>query len=84
MPNVCGEANAWEANILVSSIHCNAANTEASGTEIEVYDNNGGKACQLDDCIRLQSINSLGTIDRGNKERSGLAVLRCTDMPAVF
>ena len=83
LPNVCGEANAWEANILVS-IHCNAANTEASGTEIEVYDNNGGKACQLADCIRLQIINSLGTIDRGNKERSGLAVLRCTDMPAVL
>jgi N-acetylmuramoyl-L-alanine amidase len=83
LPNVCGEANAWLADIVVS-IHCNAANTEARGTEVEVYRIDGGNACKLADCIRTNIVKALGTIDRGNKERNGLAVLRCTDVPAVL
>ena len=33
---VCGDANDWEADVFVS-IHCNAANCVARGTEVECY-----------------------------------------------
>lgn len=82
--SVCGDANDWEADVFVS-IHCNAANTQARGTEVECYnadsDNNGAKLAQ---CIQSQIVDALGTVDRGIKSRPGLLVLRMTDMPAVL
>ncbi len=82
-PNVCGTANSCGADIFVS-IHCNSAtNTSAKGTETLIY-SFGGKAEKLAQCIQKQIINSLGTINRGVKERPNLSVLRNTDMPAVL
>ena len=74
-------ANDWGADIFVS-IHCNAANTAARGTEVECF--GGGTGEQLAQCIQSQIVDSLGTVDRGVNYRSGLLVLKYTDMPAVL
>mgnify|MGYP000002982806 CR=1 FL=1 len=82
-PNVCATANNSGADIFIS-IHCNsAANASAKGTETLVY-STGGKAELLAKCIQTQIVNSLGTVDRGIKERPDLCVLRETTMPAVL
>lgn len=80
-PTVTETANEWGADIFVS-IHCNAANTEARGTEVECY--GGGAGEQLAQCIQSQIVNSLGTVDRGVKYDPKLLVLKYTDMPAVL
>lgn len=79
---VCDDANNWDADVFVS-IHCNAANGNARGTEVECYSrmSNGGNLAQ---CIQDQIVGDLGTVDRGVKEMPGLIVLRHTDMPAVL
>lgn len=79
---VCVAANEWEADIFIS-IHCNAANTQAKGTECLVYDL-GGNSESLANCIQNQIINSLNTIDRGLKVRPKLTVLKRTHMPSVL
>ena len=79
---VCPEANDWPADIFVS-IHCNAAAGTAMGTETLVYCD-GGAAGTLARCIQSQIVDSLGTVDRGIKERADLIVLKRTDMPAVL
>ena len=82
-PNVCATANNSGADIFIS-IHCNSAtNISAKGTETLVY-STGGKAELLAKCIQTQIVNSLGTVDRGIKERPDLCVLRETTMPAVL
>ena len=83
-PTVTETANDWGADVFVS-IHCNAANTEARGTEVECYDADSGNAgAQLAQCIQSQIVDALGTTDRGIKSRPGLLVLKYTDMPAVL
>ena len=82
-PSICRTANESGADIFVS-IHCNAANTEAQGTEVEVYSYSSDEANRLAQCIQNQIVGALGTVDRGLKERPNLAVLRNTDMPAVL
>ena len=75
-------ANEWGADIFVS-IHCNAANGQARGTEVECYRrmSDGGNLAQ---CIQDQIVGALGTVDRGVKEMPGLIVLKHTSMPAVL
>lgn len=75
-------ANDWGADIFVS-IHCNACNGSACGTEVECYDSdsNGGTLAKA---IQNQLVTSLPVIDRGVKEMPGLIVLKHTDMPAVL
>ena len=80
--SVCDCANEWPADVFVS-IHCNAANGTAHGTETLIH-SEGGRAEQLAECIQRQIVESLDTMDRGLKERPGLIVLRATDMPAVL
>ena len=82
-PSICRTANESGADIFVS-IHCNAANGAAYGTEVEVYSYNSTEATELGQCIQDQIVSALGTTDRGLKERPNLAVLRGTDMPAVL
>ena len=79
---ITGTANESDADIFVS-IHCNAANSMAYGTEVLVYP---GSTCgrQLGNCIQRQIVDSLDTTDRGLKDRPGLWVLKSTDMPAVL
>ncbi|WP_044502796.1 N-acetylmuramoyl-L-alanine amidase family protein [Megasphaera massiliensis] len=79
---VCPDANEWGADVFLS-IHCNAFNGEARGTEVECYSrmSDGGALAQ---CIQDQLINSIDTVDRGVRERPDLRVLRHTAMPAVL
>ena len=79
---VCEDANSWGADIFVS-IHCNACNGSACGTEVECYnsDSNGGTLAKA---IQNQLVTSLPVIDRGVKEMPGLIVLKHTEMPAVL
>lgn len=79
---VCADANNWPADVFVS-IHCNAANTQARGTEVECYSrlSDGGALAY---CIQKQIVDSLGTTDRGVKEMPKLIVLKHTYMPAVL
>lgn len=79
---VCVAANEWDSDIFIS-IHCNAANTIAKGTETLVY-NLGGSSEILANCIQDQIVDSLNTIDRGIKVRPELTVLRRTNMTAVL
>lgn len=90
--NLCGEypahksivatANDWNADIFVS-LHCNAFNQHAQGTECLIFAK-GSYAEDLADAIQRQIVNALDTVDRGVKERPDLAVLKHTAMPAVL
>ena len=75
-------ANDWGADYFVS-IHCNAFNGIACGTETLTYPTDV-KGYTLAGCIQNQIVDSLSTIDRGLKARTDLAVLNGTDMPAVL
>ena len=75
-------ANESDSDLFIS-IHCNAFNGNAKGTEVCVY-NLYGEGAKLGQCIQDQIVNSLNTVDRGLKERSGLYVLKHTNMPAVL
>lgn len=78
------EANNWEADVFVS-IHCNAFNGKASGTECEIYSKTVSRdAYSLAGFVQAQLIDTLKTTDRGIKERPDLIVLKHTDMPAVL
>lgn len=81
-PCVVDEANASGADLFIS-IHCNAFDESAHGTEVEVFDF-GGEAERLAHCIQNQIVDALGTVDRGVKERPDLIVLKHTEMPAVL
>ena len=87
-PNITAAANDWGADLFIS-IHCNAANGVARGTESIVY-NLTGNAVKLATCINNQIVTTMQNIDeefpdRGVKEDvRGLAVLRATSMPAVL
>lgn len=79
---VCDQANAWPADVFVS-IHCNAFNGLARGTEVECYalESKGGRLARA---IQSQIVNSVHTIDRGVKAMPELIVLKHTQMPAVL
>ena len=82
LASVCEDANAEDADYFIS-IHCNAFNTVAKGTEVEVYSySSSGKP--LADSVQNAIVSALGTVDRGVKERPGLYVLKHTDMPAIL
>ena len=77
---VCEQSNEWGADIFVS-LHCNAFNTVARGTETLYKSFNGQRLAQ---CIQDQIINSINTVDRGVKKRDDLWVLNGTDATAVL
>lgn len=77
---VCETSNEWGADIFIS-LHCNAFNTVARGTETLYKSYNGQQLAQL---IQDQIINSINTVDRGIKKRDDLWVLNGTDAVAVL
>lgn len=81
-PNIVATANELDADIFIS-LHCNAFNQQAQGTECLVFAK-GSYAEDLADAIQRQIINALDMVDRGVKERPDLAVLKHTAMPAVL
>ena len=80
-PTVTETANEWGADVFVS-IHCNAFNESAHGTEVECY--GAGEGARLAGNIQKQIVSSLGTLDRGVKSMPYLLVLKYTDMPACL
>ena len=82
---ICQAANAWDADLFVS-IHCNAANGIARGTETFYarYSQRGHRAAQL---VNDQIVKSVKTDypywNRGAKE-AGYYVLMYTDAPAIL
>lgn len=77
---VCETSNEWGADIFVS-LHCNAFNTQARGTETLYKSFNGQR---LANDIQSQIIRSIDTVDRGAKKRDDLWVLNGTDATAVL
>lgn len=81
-PSICDTANESGADLFIS-IHCNAANGMAKGTETLVYSLHS-TAHEFADYVQNEITETFDTIDRGIKVRPDLAVLRGTDMPAVL
>ena len=79
---ICETANNANVDFFVS-IHCNAFNGVAKGTECLYYPGSS-KSKQLAQFVQNQIISTFGTVDRGIKERPGLYVLKYTDMPATL
>lgn len=77
---VCAESDAWGADLFVS-IHCNAFNSQAKGTETLYKSFNGQRLANM---IQSQIIRSVETVDRGVKKRDNLYVLNATDAVAVL
>ena len=77
---VCETSNEWGADIFVS-LHCNAFNTQARGTETLYKSFNGQR---LANDIQSQIIRSVNTVDRGVKKRDDLWVLNGTNAVAVL
>lgn len=78
---ICDDANASDADVFVS-IHFNAFNKRATGTETLV--SGTPASILLGHCIQSNVKAVLRLPDRGLKERPGLFVLRNTAMPAVL
>ena len=83
---VVSASNRADADVFIS-IHCNACNGSANGTEVWHY-YGSGEGEKLADCIQNQIVDALGTVDRGVKGAkpgvNGLYVLSNTDAVAVL
>jgi len=77
---ICDEANNWHADLFVS-IHCNAFDGQAHGTETFYVSERGRK---LANAIQNQIVSSVGTFNRGVKFDDEFFVLTNTNMPAVL
>lgn len=83
---VASASNCADADVFIS-IHCNACNGVAQGTEVwHYYSSDEGE--KLAQCIQNQIVNALGTVDRGVKGAkpgvNGLYVLNNTEAVAVL
>ena len=83
---VVSVSNNSDADVFVS-IHCNACNGTANGTEVWHY-YGSGEGEKLAQCIQNQIVDALGTVDRGVKGAkpsvNGLYVLSNADAVAVL
>ena len=65
LDEIVAECEDWQADLFVS-IHCNAFDGKAHGTETFFYQSVEGE--KLAECIQRQIVSRLGTVDRGVKE----------------
>ena len=83
---VVSASNRVGADVFIS-IHCNACNGVAQGTEVWHY-YGSGEGKKLAQCIQNQIVDALETVDRGTKGTkpgvNGLYVLSNTDAVAVL
>ena len=86
LEEVVASSNRNGADVFIS-IHCNACNGMAQGTEVWHY-YGSGEGEKLARCIQNQIVDALGTVDRGVKGAkpgvNGLYVLSNTDAVAVL
>lgn len=80
LAEICNDANDWGADLFIS-IHCNAFNGRASGTE--TFSSGFGESSKLATAIQNRIVKTLGTVNRGVKQK-GLYVVKYTNMPAVL
>lgn len=82
---ICDDANSWGADLFIS-IHCNAFNGYARGTETYYGGSNASR--KLAAAIQNQIVDKLGTVNRGLKlklpDGFDVYVLKYTNMPAVL
>ena len=82
LQGICDRANDWDADFFVS-IHCNAANTKAQGTETYCY-RNSATGREFATAIHNSIVKKFPELlDRGVKE-AGFYVLAHTNCPAVL
>lgn len=82
LETICDESNKFNADIFVS-IHCNACNTTANGTEsFCYYDSVEGK--KLATSIHNQIIKTLPQLTNRGVKEAGFFVLKYTNCPAVL
>lgn len=83
---VVSASNSADTDVFIS-IHCNACNGSANGTEVWHY-YGSGEGEKLAQCIQNQIVDALGTVDRGIKSAkhgvNGLYVLSNTDAVAAL
>lgn len=65
------------------SIHCNAFNGSANGTETFCYTSGSSTSIRMRDKIQPQLVSALGTYNRGCKT-ANYYVLKYTNMPAIL
>ena len=82
LTDIVNTANNSGADLFMS-IHCNAFNGTAKGTETCVY-SSSSEGANFGQYVQKQIVNTFGTIDRGLKERPNLYVLNHTSMPAIL
>jgi len=75
------DANSWGAARFMS-IHQNAFNSSANGTETFSYQN-GTNSANLRDWVQSEAIQAWGLVNRGSKT-ANFYVLRNTSMPAIL
>ena len=84
--DIVSASNRTDADIFIS-IHCNACNGVAQGTEVWHY-YGSGEGEKLSQCMQNQIVDALETVDRGTKGAkpgvNGLYVLSNTDAVAVL
>lgn len=85
LQQICDDANSWDADLFVS-IHCNAFNGNARGTE--TYYSGANTSRKLATAIQNQIVNKLGTVNRGLKLKLAdgydVYVVKYTACPAVL
>ena len=80
LQQICDDANSFDADLFVS-IHCNAFDGNAKGSETLFAGSNLSRRLAI--CIQNRLVDKIGTSDRGIK-LSGDYVLKYTNMPAVL
>jgi N-acetylmuramoyl-L-alanine amidase len=83
MPCITDSVNASDANIALS-LHCNACNRVAKGTEAWIYESGGDSYHLANRLLAQLTIKFPELIDRGVKESRSLAFLRYTTIPSVL
>ena len=82
LKGICEESNSWSSDLFVS-IHCNAANTKAQGTETYCYRNSNTGRKFASSVHKSITKKFPELLDRGVKE-AGFYVLAHTDCPAIL
>jgi N-acetylmuramoyl-L-alanine amidase len=80
------DVNKWNPDFAIS-LHCNAFNKKANGTEV-LYYHTSAKGKELAEVLQKELLNALGFNDRGilprGTEDRGGYLLRYTNMPCVI